>query len=70
MILTHIKRFIKQEKIVSLQQISRHFDITPLAIEPMINFWIRKGLVRQCQQGCKTTCFGCSKQVKYYQYIA
>jgi DeoR/GlpR family transcriptional regulator of sugar metabolism len=69
MILMRVKYYLKAQKMVSLQQIARHFDMTPRAIEPMLDFWTNKGLIRQCQQGCKS-CFACSQSNRYYQLTA
>ena len=68
MILTEIKQFVAAEKLTSLQQLSRHFDIAPDALLPMLEVWQRKGVIYECKvsDNCNSACNRC-KTNRYYQ---
>ncbi len=70
MLLIQIKQFIQAQHEVTLQQLSRQFDIPAEAMKEMVKKWIAKGLVRgesstddsacQTKSGCGSGCSGCS----------
>lgn len=67
-----LEAFIKREKIVSTQQLAREFSLDVQALIPMLQKWVRKGVIGKCdvQSACKSACFRCDKQaVEYYEYI-
>ncbi len=58
MILKDLETYIKTRRQISLKDIARHFDVAPLALEGMLNFWISKGRIKvstnsgACPSGC------------------
>lgn len=71
-VLLQILDFIQREKIVSIQQLSREFSMDDLALQPLLNIWIRKEKIRPYNEikGCKSSCMQCNtKNVQYYQLI-
>lgn len=69
--LLQIRDYIHREGVVSTQQLSREFQIELPALQPMLNFWLAKGIISKCAQapGCKSACFKCKLPPEYYQYI-
>ena len=70
--LLQIRNYIHRERVVSTQQLSREFHLELPALQPMLDIWIAKGVIRKCTQsaGCKSTCFKCKTPPEYYQYLA
>lgn len=70
--LLQLKEFIRREKIVSTQQLLREFSLDLQALLPMLECWVRKGIIGKCltRTNCKSSCFRCDKEgVEYYEYI-
>lgn len=69
--LLQICDYIRREHIVSTQQLSREFQLDLAALQPMLDIWVRKGIITQCKQSpqCKSTCFKCRTPPQYYQYL-
>lgn len=65
--LLQIRDFIYREQVVSIQQLSREFHVEEQALQPMLDIWIRRGVIRECQEktSCQTKCFGCNTP-KFY----
>lgn len=72
MILRELKQFILSSRVVSLQQLSRHFQIEADALLPMLQIWQRKGVIRPCEssRGCSKPCSGCQPSNQYFEAIA
>lgn len=69
--LLQIRDYFRREKVVSNQQLARHFGLDTSALQPMLDSWQRRGVIRQCQEksACQTRCFKCKSQPPvYYQY--
>ncbi|ASQ44895.1 FeoC-like transcriptional regulator [Legionella clemsonensis] len=69
--LLQIREFIQRKKTVSNQQIAREFRLDLDTLQPMLEIWLRKGIIACCQEKapCQTRCFKCKIQpVVYYQY--
>lgn len=68
--LLQIREFLQREKVASNQQIARHFGVEPSALQPMLESWMQRGVIRQCQEqsACKSRCFKCKTPPVYYQY--
>lgn len=70
--LLQIRDFIKREQVVSSQQLVREFHIDEPALQPMLDVWIKKGVIEKCQE--KTSCqSGCALRCKtnaavFYQF--
>ncbi|MBC2695668.1 MAG: sugar metabolism transcriptional regulator [Desulfobacteraceae bacterium] len=62
MILSDIRKYLSENRIVSLKDLSVHFDIEPDAMQGMLQEWIRKGKVRKCsgEPHCSYACAQCS----------
>lgn len=68
--LLQLRDFIVREKIVSTQQLMREFHIDLAALLPMLQCWVKKGLIRQSVQksSCQSSCFRCKKEsIQYYE---
>ena len=56
--LVQIKEYIKDRKLVPLQDIAFHFKTEVNTVQPMLDIWVRKGKVKKhagnlgCQNGC------------------
>lgn len=69
--LLQIRDFIQREQVVSTQQLAREFHIDEQALQPMLDIWSRRGVIRPCEENpsCKSSCFRCKKNTPvYYQY--
>jgi hypothetical protein len=68
--LLQIRDFIRRAGVVSTQQLMREFRIEATALQPMLNIWVRKGLIAPCQlSACRSKCGGCAGTTTYYEYI-
>jgi hypothetical protein len=68
--LLQLRDYIRRERVVSLQQLSRVFSVDESALEPMLKLWIDKGAIRpyQEQKACKRICSRCSSSaVVFYE---
>jgi hypothetical protein len=69
--LLQIRDFIQREKVVSTQQLTREFQLDEQALLPMLDCWVRKGVIHPCQEktACQSSCFRCNTtRPVYYQY--
>jgi len=69
--LLQIRDFIQREKVVSTQQLTREFQVDEQALLPMLDCWIKKGVIYPCQEkvACQSSCFRCTTtRPLYYQY--
>ena len=69
--LLQLRDYICREKIVSTQQLTREFRLDLTALQPMLDLWVRKGVIQKCQDkaNCQSTCFKCrTLPPEYYQY--
>ena len=66
--LLQIRDYIGREKVVSTQQLSREFHLDLPALQPMLEVWVSKGVIRKCQEkvNCQSTCFKCRTQPPEY----
>ena len=70
--LLQIRDYMRTQGIVSTQQLTREFRVDLHALQPMLDIWIGKGVIRKCQEkaNCQSTCFKCKTQApEYYQYL-
>ena len=67
-----IRNYIRRERVVSTQQLSREFQLDLAALQPMLDIWITKGIISKCAQSasCKSSCFKCQTPPEYYQYLS
>lgn len=67
--LLQLHKYIQQERIVSLQQLVREFQIDELALLPMLNYLQQKGIVFSAERKkhCQSVCQKCSpSKVVFY----
>ena len=69
--LLQIRDYLRRERVVSNQQIAREFHLDVQALQPMLDLWLRKGMIKRCQEtACQSRCFKCKTQPPiYYQYL-
>ncbi len=70
--LLQIRDFIRQEGVVSTQQLTREFALDLSALQPMLHVWERKGIIQKCHEpsACQSTCFKCKNQAPdYYCFV-
>lgn len=62
--LLQIREYITRERVVNIQQLTRAFGVDLPTLEPMLNLWIRKGVIQKIQQdkACNSSCFKCRPQ--------
>lgn len=71
MILVEIKKFFEDKKEASIWDVAKHFNIQPSAAQGMIDFWFKKGVLKQCENACaKKSCGSCSFASGRYQLVA
>lgn len=56
-----LRDYILREGVVSSQQLSRAFHVERSALQPMLDFWINKGIIstHQPKQVCQSPCPSC-----------
>jgi hypothetical protein len=65
-----ILTYIQQEKWVSEQQLTRAFQISSEALQPMLERWVKKGRIQKIMPTlpCQRTCVQCQEgTLAYYQ---
>ena len=70
--LLQIRDVMMREKTASNQQLARLLGIDMSALEPMLSFWVARGVIvcRDPVSACKDSCGGCAKKAPvYYEYI-
>ena len=69
--LLQIREYIRREGVVSNQQLARAFHLDVTSLQPMLDCWLAKGLIRTCEQtsGCKSRCFKCQQPPVYYALL-
>jgi putative ferrous iron transport protein C len=60
-ILSELRRYLKERGQATLTDIALHFDAEPDALRPMLEMWIRKGKVERWEAGtgCGSACQRC-----------
>ena len=69
--LLQIRDFIEREQVVSTQQLSREFHIEEPALQPMLDIWVNKGVIKPCQEkaGCQSACSRCKTDAPVFYEI-
>ena len=71
MILTEIKKYLMENRVASLTNLSVRFNVDPDAMRGMLNQWIKKGRLRQLPKGakCSKCCGECdSENLEIYEW--
>lgn len=65
MILLEVKDYIKQRKLVNLQDLSLHFQRDRDTMREIVGHWVRKGVVRRAPKpsACGVKCGSCKPSV-------
>ncbi len=66
--LLQLREFIQRERVVSVQQLTRAFHVDEQALQPMLELWIRRGVIDlyQEQTACQSACFRCKSVAPTY----
>ncbi|PWW81066.1 hypothetical protein CR164_12250 [Prosthecochloris marina] len=74
MSLLELKEYLQNRGIVSINDLSVHYNASPETLEPMLEHWIRKGKLRKetPDSSCgnkKSSCSCCTGNDVWYQWI-
>lgn len=75
MLLGEIRDYLQRYGIASLHDVATHFDITPDAAQFALNYWQRKGKVREqaatcsSSSGCGGKSCGGSEAATVYEWV-
>ena len=75
MSLVAIKQHFEKVRIATLSGLCAIFKIEPKPMQAMLEFWIRKGVLRRCPKptACQTPCASCLQcgveKNEYYEWI-
>ncbi len=60
--LLQLREYIQREHVVSVQQLTREFNMDAQALQPMLDLWVRKGAIlpHQDKKPCQSPCSRCS----------
>lgn len=68
--LLQLRDYMLRERVASTQQLAREFRIDEDTLQPMLDVWVRKGIIEPCEQklSCQSTCARCKiKKTAFYQ---
>lgn len=68
--LLQLRDYIQRERVASLQQLMRVFRVDESALVPMLELWVRKGVImpHHAMKTCNSPCSGCSSsRVVFYE---
>ncbi|MDX2346817.1 MAG: FeoC-like transcriptional regulator [Legionella sp.] len=68
-----LRDYIAKEKCASTEQIARIFRIDVGALQPMLDIWVARGVIKQEREAkaCIVACMGCRpKAIKYYYFVS
>ncbi|MDP3706433.1 MAG: FeoC-like transcriptional regulator [Legionellaceae bacterium] len=60
--LLQLRDYIKRGQVVSMEQLTREFHIDKQALQPMLDIWVTKGVIKPCQgmlacgRRCSSSC--------------
>lgn len=66
-----IRDFIQLHRVASMEQLSREFRIAAEALGPILEVWVRKGLIRKTnpKENCGSSCRSCvTGRAQYYEW--
>lgn len=67
-----IRDYIAREGLVSIERLAREFYLDTQALQPMLDLWVNKGVIRiyQEKEACQSSCFRCrTKGPMFYQFV-
>jgi hypothetical protein len=66
--LKRIEAYIKDEKLVSQKQLALYFEMNPTALEPLLDFLIKRKTIRAVDaKDCGQKCNDCESMI-YYEW--
>ena len=59
--LLQLRDYIKKAQVVNIQQLTREFRVDQTALLPMLDVWVKKGVISPCQEraACGGGCSSC-----------
>ncbi|HBI21421.1 MAG TPA: hypothetical protein DDY37_02355 [Legionella sp.] len=69
--LLQIRDFIRQSEVASTQQMAREFHVDEEALQPMLDIWVRKGMIEKCHEkaACASACMRCKTHVPVFYQV-
>jgi len=67
--LGEIRNYIKKRGTSSLIDVANHFDISQEAAKLAVEYWIKKGKIREQGVACGSSCGGCGSASENYQWV-
>ncbi|MDP8264819.1 MAG: FeoC-like transcriptional regulator [Candidatus Aceula lacicola] len=68
--LIKIKELFEKQKILSLEELSIHFQVDPTAMEKMLDILIKKGVIRKKSIECRSaSCASCAQSCASEKFI-
>ncbi len=69
--LLQIRDFIRQSQVASTQQMAREFHVDEQALQPMLDIWVRKGVIERCHEkvACASACKGCKTSTPVFYQV-
>jgi hypothetical protein len=69
--LLQIREYIQRHQLVSTQQLAREFHIDEQALQPILDVWLSKQVIKRCdnQDACRRACGGCAGRAPVYYQI-
>ncbi len=60
--LLQLRDYIQREGVVSIQQLTREFHMDESALKPMLELWVKKGVIlpHQNRKTCLSACSKCN----------
>ncbi len=67
--LGEIRTYLKQRKLVELQDIVNHFDISESSAQWALDFWQQNAKIEVVNPACGSSCGGCGTKSGLYRWI-
>ena len=71
--LLKIKQYLRERKLVPLQDVATHFRVDVEAIRPLLDVWVNKGKAKRHANnlGCQKGCCKCDPaSIETYEWLA
>lgn len=67
--LLEIRQYILRHGVVSTQQLARAFQLDSQALQPMLDIWVKKGVIRPgaSPKNCRGGCVRCDTGAMIYE---
>lgn len=66
--LLSLRNYLRCQKIASTQQLARALHMDIMALQPLLDFWVKKGVIVPIENNktCASTCFKCQTNTLTY----